>query len=83
MTADSPKVSNIKVTMSGKDVEYWAGNYGSIWQNMDLYIGNDDWSLLDDASDWHVSESSAVARDDTDGRGKIIWFSYYWDQVWA
>ena len=51
---------------------------------MELYIGDHDYSLLDDTSEWHVSDSSAIDRDDsTDGRGKEIQFSYYWDTVYS
>ena len=77
-------ISNIKVAMAGQDAEYWAGTYGAFWKDMELYIGDHDYSLLDDTSEWHVSASSAVDRDDSsDGRGKEIAFSYYWDTVYA
>lgn len=76
-------VSTIRVTMSGSDAEYWAGTYGATWKDMDLWVGDHDISLLDDTSDWHVSSSSAIDRDDADGEGKEVQFSYYWDDVWA
>ena len=31
-------VDSIKVTLSGTDAEYWAGNYGAVFQDMDLYL---------------------------------------------
>ena len=70
--------------MAGQDAEYWAGTYGAFWKDMELYIGDHDFSLLDDTSEWNVSGSSAIDRDDgKDGRGKEIQFSYYWDSVYA
>ena len=70
--------------MAGQDAEYWAGTYGAFWKDMELYIGDHDYSLLDDTSEWNVSGSSAIDRDDgKDGRGKEIQFSNYWDTVYA
>jgi len=33
-------IDSIKVTLGGTDVEYWAGNYGAVFQGMDLYISS-------------------------------------------
>lgn len=33
---------SVKVTLSGTDAEYWAGNYGAVFQGMDLYISRRD-----------------------------------------
>ena len=82
-------ITNVQVKMYGQDAEYWAGTYGAFWKDMDLYVikpdgvGNGRNSVLNDESEWHVSGSSAIARDDSDGVGKEIQFSYYWDNVWA
>ena len=32
------KAEKITVTLSGKDVEFWAGNYGPVFQGMNLYF---------------------------------------------
>ena len=82
-TGGSTNVTDITVTIKGKDVEYWAGNYGTIFKDMMLYLDSPDFVLLDDTSDWHISDSSAIAKDDSDGLGKEIQFSYYWDDVYA
>ena len=82
-TGGSTDVTDITVEIKGKDVEYWAGNYGTIFKDMQLYLDSPDYVLLDDTSDWHISDSSAITRDDADGLGKEIQFSYYWDDVYA
>lgn len=82
-TGGSSDVTDITVTIKGKDVEYWAGNYGTIFKDMQLYLDSPDFVLIDDSSDWHISDSSAIARNDADGLGKEIQFSYYWDDVYA
>ena len=83
-TGGSTNVTDITVTIKGKDVEYWAGNYGTIFKDMKLYLDSPDFVLLDDTSNWHISDSSAIAKDDaSDGLGKEIQFSYYWDDVYA
>ena len=32
------ELASMKVTLSGDDAEYWAGNYGSQFQGMHLYV---------------------------------------------
>ena len=57
-------IESIGVTLTGKDAEFWSGSYGTIWKDMALYVGADRYSLLDDTSDWHIEESTAIARED-------------------
>ena len=70
--------------MAGHDAEYWAGTYGALWKDMELYVEKDTYSLLNDTSDWHVYNSSAIDRVDAlDGHGKEFQFSFDYDTVIA
>ena len=76
-TGGSTDIGTIRVTIGGHDAEYWLGTYGAIWKDMDLFVVNPNYperyTLLDDTSDWHVGDSSAIDRDDgSDGIGKEI-----------
>ena len=48
----SCSITKVKVAMKGKDTENWAGTYGTIWKDMDLYVWKEEahYSLLNDES---------------------------------
>ena len=78
-TGGSTDIGTIKVTIGGYDAENWAGTYGAIYKDMDLFVVNPNYkekerlTLLDDTSDWHLEGSRAIYRDDeSDGIGKEI-----------
>ena len=47
-------ITNVKVSMRGKDEEEFAGTYGCSWKDMELYVWKEEAhiSLIDDTSGW-------------------------------